>query len=50
VTAPRETTEQAPVPDDGLRKMMIWVLVALLLAVAAAALMARLAVHLFDTH
>jgi hypothetical protein len=30
--------------------MMTWVLVALVLAVAAAALMARLAVLLFDPH
>ncbi len=34
--------------DDGLRRMLVWVLVALVLAVVAATLIAQLAVHWFD--
>jgi hypothetical protein len=34
--------------DDGLRKMLVWVAVALVLAVVAAALIAQLAIQWFD--
>ncbi len=35
--------------DDGLRRLLTWTFVALVLALGAAAAIAQLAIHMFDT-
>jgi hypothetical protein len=42
------TRVDEPGQDDGLRRMLVWVLVTLVLAVVAAALIAQLAILWFD--
>jgi hypothetical protein len=39
-----------PPPDPGLRKMLIWTFVALIVAVLMAVLGAGLAIRVFDRH